>query len=73
MHKQILCLLTGPWLRFDNAASIVVTGVSLTFCEIGENLRRAMMIILGLSVVYVLIILELDAMWLCACRSLPVH
>jgi len=50
MLKQILSSLTGPWLKFGCVASIVITGVSLAFGETGGILRRAMMIVLGLSV-----------------------
>jgi len=47
---QILNSLTGPWLKFGCVASIVITGVSLAFGETGGILKRAMMIVLGLSV-----------------------
>jgi len=48
--NQILNSITGPWLKFGCVAAIIMTGVSLAFGEVGGILRRAMMVVLGLSV-----------------------
>ena len=47
---QILNSITGPWLRFGSIVAIIITGLSLAFGEMGGILRKAVQLVLGLSV-----------------------
>jgi len=46
---QILTSITGPWLRFGTVAAIVMVGLFLAFSETGGVFRRALFVVLGLS------------------------
>jgi type IV secretion system protein VirB2 len=47
---QILNSVTGPWLRFGSVIAIIVTGLTLAFGETAGIARKAIMVVLGLSV-----------------------
>ena len=47
---QILNSVTGPWLRFGAVIAIIITGLALAFGETGGIARKAIMVVLGLSV-----------------------
>jgi type IV secretion system protein VirB2 len=47
---QILNSVTGPWLRFGSVIAIIITGLTLAFGETAGIARKAIMVVLGLSV-----------------------
>jgi len=47
--NQLLNSITGPWLKFGTVAAIVMVGLFLAFSETGGIFRRAMFVVLGLS------------------------
>jgi len=47
---QILTSLTGPWLKFGSVAAIIAVGLMLAFGETGGIMKRALQMVLGLSI-----------------------
>lgn len=47
---QVLNSITGPWLQFGSIASIVIAGLTLAIGETGGLMKKAMSLVLGLSI-----------------------